>query len=60
MMSFVFFVVLTMLMAFLMNWVFMTYVHTCGCSDTYKNESEKLLQASPTTFDEDIDDFLSN
>ena len=60
-MSFLFFMFVTVVMSFLLNWVFMTYLHTCGCPTTkYSHESDKLQQSSPTTVVEDVDDFLSS
>jgi hypothetical protein len=58
-MSFLFFMFVTVIMSFLLNWVFMTYLHTCGCPIKYNHESDKLKQSSQTTVTEDVDDFLS-
>ena len=58
-MSFLFFMFVTVMMSFLLNWVFMTYLHTCECPIKYSHESDKLKQSSQTTVTEDVDDFLS-
>ena len=61
--SFLFFVVLTMLMAFFMNWIYMQYLHSCkDCTQTAKHvtETENLVrQMGVTTESEDMDAFLS-
>ena len=60
--SFLFFMLLTMLMAFLMNWIYMQYVYSCtDCTQTSKHlaETEKLVrQMGSTTETEDMEAFL--
>jgi hypothetical protein len=61
--NFTFFVVLTVVMAFLMNWVYMSLVHTCPGSvaasriDATANLAQKT---GVTTCEDDIDSFLGN
>lgn len=60
--SFIFFLLLTMTMAFLLNWVFMQYFYTCtDCSHAIKHivETEKLAhKLGATTECEDMEAFL--
>jgi hypothetical protein len=60
--SFIFFVVLTMVMAFVMNWVFMQYFYICtDCTHTSKhtaNTTKLEEQVGSTTECEDMDAFL--
>ena len=58
MQSFVFFVFLTMFMAFLLNWIFITYLHTCTQPQT---ETQKLHAQRPDTNGEaEMEDFLND
>ena len=58
MQSFVFFVFLTMFMAFLLNWIFSTYLHTCTPTQT---ETQKLHAQRPDINAEaEMDDFLND
>jgi len=60
--SFLFFVLLTMVMAFLMNYLFMQYFYVCSdCSHGSKHtlETQKMCQSMGDTTDgDDIDAFL--
>jgi hypothetical protein len=60
--SFLFFLLLTMLMAFLMNWIYMQYIYSCtDCTHTSKHlaETEKLVRkVGETTETEDMDAFF--
>jgi hypothetical protein len=60
--SFIFFLLLTMAMAFLLNWVYMQYLHNCpDCTHASKLqvEADKLTrQMGQTTPDDDIKGFL--
>ena len=57
MFGFMFFVVLTMLMAFLMNWVYNTFLHRCECSS--KKDIDNLERhMGKTTEEDDINQFL--
>jgi hypothetical protein len=61
--SFVFFLLLTMLVAFVMNWVFMQYLYVCtDCTHSSKHtaETEKLAsEMGASTDGEDMDEFLN-
>jgi hypothetical protein len=54
--SFVFFVLLTMVMAFLLNWIFNTYLHTCTPAQT---ETQKLhAQRADLDVETELNDFM--
>ena len=59
--TFFFFVLLTMVMAFLMNWFFGRFFSPCGCqsNQTLADETAKLhARLGETTEDDDISNFL--
>ena len=59
--SFLFFMLLTMFMAFLLNWVYLQYLYTCtDCTHArHQTETDNLTShLGATTECEDMDDFL--
>jgi hypothetical protein len=59
--NFIFFVLLTVVMAFLMNWVYMSFVYTCPVSvvaSRVKATANLAQKIGVTTDEDDIDSFL--
>jgi len=56
--SFGFFLFLTMTMAFLLNWIFMTYFHTCPPVMTETQKLVAQMESTDTIESDDDDDFF--